>query len=292
MNHGPSILDGWRALIAHPTFRRRLRLALAILAALAAVGYFIAQGWRSPNAILLCLVAVAFAVWFVRSPMGEGPLPAFAGSEAVEREVSLPPALPQPPPAQPAAAPNWGARLRLPIALLLALVAQIILDLRPAGYERSPAQGAILYGMALAVALTALVKGDVHWLEPPPTSRDGLRWRPSLVSVVLAWAGFGFGVATFASMEAHLFTSRNVALWGAAFVCWLIALTPAASEGVLGVWARMRNAAADFTAAVRRCGAGMHLSGWSLLVASAFVVGVTVAWCADRPRRDDDHASS
>ncbi len=276
MNHGPSILDWWRALIAHPTFRRRLRLALAILAALAAAGYFIAQGWRSPNAFLLCLVAVALAVWFVRSPRGGGPLPAFGAGETIHRVVGTPAAIAQPPAAEPTIAPNWGRRLRLPIALLLALAAQITLDLRPAGNERSPAQGAILYGMALAVALTAILKGDVIWPEPPPTSRDGLRWRPSLVSVVLAWAGFGFGVATFASMEAHVFTARNVALWGASIACWLIALTPAASEGVLGAWARTREAAARGAAGVRRIGAGIHISGWTLLVASAFVAVAVV----------------
>ena len=271
MSDGPSLLDWWRAVVAHPSFRRGLRLALAVFAALAAAGYFITQGWRSPNAILLSLIAAGLAVWFIRSPRGSGTLPALpvGAPGGVERRPERVDA--GEPESALALAPDWGARLRLPVALLLAIVGQVILDFRPAGYERSPAQGAIPYGMALAVALAALVKGDIPWPQMAHTPHAAMRWRPSLVSVVLAWAGFGFGVATFAAMEDHVFTGRNLALWAAAFVCWLIALTPAASEGVLGIWTWLRDAGSRARTRVRRAAAGIHTSGWTLLVGAAFL---------------------
>jgi len=271
MNGGPSLLDWWRALITHASFRRGVRLGSALGAALLAAGYFVAQGWGSPNGWLLCLVAAGFLALFLRSPRGTSTLTALpAGAEGHGPPCPLP--MDEGGEGTPSAvAVDWGARLRLPAALLLATVGQIVLDFRPAGFERSPAQGAILYGMALGVALLALIKGDVQWPEAPLDLRAEMRWRPSLVSVVLAWAGFGFGVATFAAMVDHLFTAGNLGLWAAAFVCWFVALTPAASEAVLGAGSWLRVAGSRARESVRRLEAGIHLSGWTLLVLAAFL---------------------
>ena len=271
MNGGPSLLDWWRALISRPAFKRGVRLGSALGAALLAVGYFTAQGLGSPNGWLLSLVAAAFLVWFIRTPRGTSMLPAFPVGAPDEGPPSPLPISEQPATKASAVPVDWGARLRLPAAVLLATLGQLILDFRPAGYERSPAQGALLYGMALAVAVLALIKGDVQWPEAPRDLHAEMRWRPSLVSVVLAWAGFGFGVATFAALRDHLFTAANLALWAAAFVCWFVALIPASSEGVLGGWSWLRGAGGRASASLRRLGAGVHLSGWTLLVLAAFL---------------------
>jgi hypothetical protein len=260
-----------------------------------AVGYFIAQGWGSPNAWLLCLVAAGFFAWFIRSPRGTSRLPALpAGAEGEGRPLPL--LIEEGSEGKaPAVAVDWGARLRLPAALLLATLGQLILDFRPAGFERSPAQGAVLYGMALAVAVLALIKGDVQWPEAPLDQRAEMRWRPSLVSVVLAWAGFGFGVATFAALADHLFTGGNLALWAAAFVCWFLALTPAASERVLGAWSWPRGAGGRAREGVRRLAAGIHLSGWTLLVLAAFLCVVVIRLVRldlVAPEMTSDHAEN
>ena len=271
MNSSPSLLDWWRSVTSRPAFKRGVRVGAALGAALLAVGYFIAQGFASPNGWSLCLVAVAFFVWFIRSPRGASilPVPPVGGMEG---GPPSPPPMGEPPEAKAAAVPvGRGARLRLPAALLLATLGQLILDFRPAGLERSPAQGAILYGMALALTVLALIKGDVQWPDVPRDLHAEMPWRPSLVSVILAWTGFGFGVATFAAMAEHVFTTANLVLWAATFICWLVALTPVASEGVLGAGSWLRGAGERARASLRRLGAGVHLSGWTLLVLAAFV---------------------
>ncbi len=271
MRVGPSLLDGWRALVTHPTFKRGVRLGVSLAALLLAAGYFVMEGVRSPNAWFLCLVGVAFLAWFFRSPRGARALGAIAPEPGVQ-------GLPTPLTIEethevraPAVAVDWGARLRIPGALLLATLGQLTLDFRPAGYERSPAQGAILYGLALMLVVLALLKGDVRWAESPRSLMAEMHWRPSLVSVLLAWAGFGFGVACFATLADHIFTARNLVFWAAAFICWFIALTPAASEGVLGAWSWVREAGSRVRECTRRLQAGVHLSGWTLLVLAAFV---------------------
>jgi hypothetical protein len=270
MNVGPSLLDGWRALVSRPAFKRGVRLGAALAALLLAAGYFIAQGLGSLNAWLLCLVGAGFLAWFIRSPRGRSAQPARV-AEAQGAGLASPQMIEEASEGKaPAVEPDWGARLRIPAALLLATLGQLVLDFRPAGYERSPAQGAILYGLALGMTLLALIKRDVPWLETPHVPTPEMHWRPSLVSVLLAWAGFGFGVASFAAMADHLFTARNLGLWAAAFICWFVALTPAASEGVLGAWSWVLDAGSRVRASARRLQAGVHLSGWTLLVLAAF----------------------
>ncbi|MGD2251742.1 MAG: glycosyltransferase family 39 protein [Anaerolineales bacterium] len=148
-----------------------------------------------------------------------------------------------------------AARLRLPIALGLALLAQRRLDARLG----SPWPSVLLYLAAAALAGWALWNGDMT-LERPKQAEG----RVEAIRVRLPFFGVGIvlSLLTYSASSENTFRASTVILWVATVACFVLSMWQGRIE-LRSVWLRMR---AWFVGS----GQKMSFNWWGLIVLLAF----------------------
>ncbi len=152
-----------------------------------------------------------------------------------------------------------AAHLRFPIALLLALVAQLGLERKPENLLPT----LLLYALALVIAGWAAWEGDLGLSLSAPADRplQVLRFRP----VWLGLAG-AFSVLTLLAASNNTFRTSTLVFWFGALVCMMVALW----DGDLDLRRKLQQVR-NWLAAPRL---SMSLDGWAVAVVAAFALVV------------------
>jgi 4-amino-4-deoxy-L-arabinose transferase-like glycosyltransferase len=152
-----------------------------------------------------------------------------------------------------------AAHLRLPVGLILALVAQLGLERKPENLLPT----LILYALGLAIAGWAAWEGDIGLSMPAAAERpvQVLRFRP-------VWLGlaFGFSILTLLAASDNTFRTSTLFFWGGALVCVMVALWDGNLD-LRGKLLRMRT----WLAAPRL---SISLDGWAVALVAAFAIVV------------------
>ncbi|MGA2111236.1 MAG: glycosyltransferase family 39 protein [Anaerolineales bacterium] len=258
-----SLLDWIRAELRQPAVKRAIRGFLALVVGLIGLSYLALRGPLSPEGYVLLVIAAGLAVWAAR---------------ARGQAVPVPPIPVPPEPAQLSSAPKvvrgtvaWGRILRPCAAFLLALVAQAVMDLRPSGYPASTRLAGVLYLLPILVLIWSWRAGDWQVLELREEADPAGSWVLSLPSVLCAWLGAGLSLAAYLAFKGDVFTPTNLTLWILALLLWLVALSPSES-GTPRVLRLLKEWAQRLWARLKSLENGVHLSGWTLLVLSGFLL--------------------
>ena len=152
-----------------------------------------------------------------------------------------------------------AGHLRLPVALILALVAQLGLERKPENLVPT----LVLYALAVVLAGWAAWAGDFGVRLPAETDRPAqmLRFRPAWLGAAAA-----FSVLTLLASSGNTFRTSTLFFWTGALVCTIAALW----DGELDVRRRTRQAL-DWLAAPRF---NLSLDAWAVGVLVVFAVVV------------------
>jgi hypothetical protein len=263
----PSLLDWLESQLGQPRVQRLVRFGLAGVAAVLGFTRLLSAGGQEAGGALLVGLSALLVVWGlgVRAPAqpaagsgGGAPMPGLSlGVRPSERLA------PSDPAARREATRRLLARLRLPGAVFLALLAQALLSSGP----RSVTMALVLYALALlmfvgTVLYDRLLGAPPAEVAPAATARLAFRWVPLAVAMAA-------GVITFASAGGNTFRPIGVLAWIIAIGAWLAAtweVDTAPSEW----WAQTR---ARVAAAFEREGLVLRLARWSVLVLAVLAVG-------------------
>jgi hypothetical protein len=181
--------------------------------------------------------------------------------------------------------------VRIPLALILALSAQWVMDTRPIGTEDARLLGWALYGFAFLILGWALFSGDaVFSIDSPLGIGNGIRFNRQRLWL-LAGAVL-FGGLVYIGSSGGLFRPMALLTLAIALAYWCLALGEYPGSFVDGLlkagkssWNRLR----AFGGSLQR---GITLSPWALLVAASFAVLVftrSVDLSAVPPEMTSDH---
>ena len=150
-----------------------------------------------------------------------------------------------------------AGHLRLPVALILGLVAQLGLERKPDNVLPT----LVLYAMGLVLAGWAAWAGDYGLRMPPAADRPAqvLRFRPTWLGAALA-----FSILTLLAASENTFRSSTLFFWVGALACVMIALW----DGEFDLKGKLRGAL-DWLAAPR---VSLSLDGWAIAVAAVFAI--------------------
>lgn len=262
----PSLLEWLNSQLGQPRVQRWARFALAALAAAVGLARLLGAGIQDAAGVFVLGLSAGLFVWGmgVRVPAQS------AGSGAGARLPAL--ALGVRPVARPAV-PDQAARraaltqvlagVRLPVAILLALLGQAALNSGP----QALVAGLTFYGLALVVFVGTLLYDRL--LGPAPAeaapaaaSRLTFRW------IFLATAALA-ALITFVASGGNRFRVEGVAAWLIAIVAWLGA-TWDATVSPLQWWAHVR---ARLAAAFEADGLVLRITRWSVVLAVVLVIG-------------------
>jgi hypothetical protein len=238
----PSLLDWLKAKWSQPRTQRLFRFTLASLSALWGVYMLSASGAKSPaGGYFLLGLALGFLFWGLTTRGGVIPTPnlpefslaraAPAAPEGALESVSAPPVARR---ISPAAILTLAPSLRLPGALLLAVIGQFIIT----GNRQNYAWGLFFYACGLAAFVWIVWKDK---LLPAPRAEAHIEARPipfrlwpltvTVVATLVAFVGAG----------GNRFRPFGVVAWAVAVGAWLAAMweTPLLTL-VDGWWANVR----------------------------------------------------
>jgi hypothetical protein len=286
-----------------PRWKRAARMLAAGLLAAAGVGYLLALP-ASVNWLPLFAGALVFLILGLRIEVPDEPLPVEPeGFEPVPEMIA--PAAEQPKPAtEQSAAPGSEPApleekrpisilvlLRIPLALMTAVSAQWVMDIRPMGVDKSQTLGSVLYIASFLIFLWAILSGDaVYPLISTSGAGGGIRFNRQ--RLFLLAGGIFFGLLAYAGSAGGLF--RPLALLSLAFalVYWWAALAEYPGSFIDGVIHAFQSAGARIRAIGESQQKGFTLSWWSLLVVLIFALLVftrTVNMGAIPPEMTSDH---
>jgi len=152
-----------------------------------------------------------------------------------------------------------AAHVRLPVALILALVAQLGLERKPENLLPT----LILYVLGLAVAGWAAWEGDLGLSLPAVADRPALvlRFRPLWLGLALA-----FSILTLLAASDNTFRTSTLFFWFGALACVMVALW----DGTLD----LRRTALQVRTWLRAPRLTISLDGWAVAVIAAFAIVV------------------
>jgi hypothetical protein len=152
-----------------------------------------------------------------------------------------------------------AAHLRFPIALILALVAQIGLERKPENLLPT----LFLYGLALVIAGWAAWEGDLGLSLSVPADRplQVLRFRPVWLGLAAA-----FSILTLIAASGNTFRTSTLVFWFGALVCVMVALW----DGSFEVRSRLQRVRSWLAAPRLR----IALDVWAIAVVAAFALVV------------------
>jgi hypothetical protein len=152
-----------------------------------------------------------------------------------------------------------AAHLRLPVALILALAAQLGLERRPENLLPT----LILYVLGLGIAGWAAWEGDLGLTLSPASDRSAqvLRFRPLWLGLASA-----FSILTLLASSNNTFRTSTLIFWFGALACVMVALWDGSLDWRTGV-ARLRS----WLSAPHL---NLSLDGWALMVVAAFAIAV------------------
>lgn len=206
----------------------------------------------------------------LQAPAGDGEeaerATASQTADPAAQPQALPPASEQPgvasaaPPAIRLEVNIRAAHLRLPVGLLLGLVAQLGLERKPENLFPS----LVLYALAAVMLGWAAWAGDFGRRVPPQSEQPirTLRFRPSWLGAAAA-----FSILTFLTSSGNTFRTSTLFFWAGAVACTLIAFW----DGPVDLRQTLRRATA-WAAAPRLA---FSLDAWVVAVA---VVSALVVW--------------
>ncbi|MBN2086641.1 MAG: glycosyltransferase family 39 protein [Anaerolineales bacterium] len=287
-----SELSVWDWLIRKwktPRWKRAVRLLLAALLAAAGAAY-LATMPSSANWLPLFALALVLIILGLRIEVPDEPLPVEPdGFEPAVAQAAAPE--PEQPPAAAPGGLGLLALLRIPFALILALSAQWVMDVRPMAMESTQTVGWILYVAAFLLFASALLAGDaVYSMESPPGIGRGIRF--SRQRLWLLVGGIFFGVLAYAGSAGGMFQPLALLTLAFAIAYWWAALADYQGNFIEAIAEAGRAAGARIRAlglALRR---GVTFSWWSLLVVTSFCVLVftrTVDLANTPPEMTSDH---
>jgi hypothetical protein len=171
-----------------------------------------------------------------------------------------------------------AGHLRLPVALILGLAAQLGLERKPDNVLPT----LVLYAMAMALAGWAAWEGDFGLRIPAAADHPLriLRFRPTWLGAALA-----FSILTLLAASDNTFRTSTLFFWFGALACVMIALW----DGELDLQGRLRRILAGVTAPRL----SLSLDGWAIAVAAVFALLVVplrqshasrARWSATTPR--------
>ena len=294
-----SELSVWDWLVRQwktPRGKRAARMLAAGLLAAAGVGYLAAMP-GSVNWLPLFAGALIFLILGLRIEVPDEPLP--VEPEGFEPAADLPaPAVDRPAESEPESGRTDETRqigilayLRIPLALMIAVSAQWVMDVRPMGVENSQSLGWVLYIAAFLTFLWALLSGDAAYtLVSAPAAGRGIKF--SRQRLFLLAGGIFFGLLAYAGSAGGIF--RPLALLSLAFgiVYWWAALAEYPGSFIDGVIHAAHSAGARIRALGSEQRKGIILSWWSLLVVLSFAVLVftrTLNMGSIPPEMTSDH---
>ncbi len=294
-----SELSVWDWLVRQwktPRWKRAARILAAGLLAAAGLGYLIAMP-GSANWLPLFAGALIFLILGLRIEVPDEPLPVEPDGFEPAAEWIAPaveqPAAPEPEPIRADEPGPIGilAFLRIPLALLTAISAQWVMDVRPMGIESSHTVGWVLYLAAFLLFLWAILSGDASYTLTS-ASGAGKGIKISRQRLFLLAGGIFFGVLAYAGSAGGIF--RPLALLSLAFalVYWWAALAEYPGSFFDGVFQAVKSAGGRIRALGESQQRGITLSWWSLLVVLSFLVLVftrTVDLGAVPPEMTSDH---
>ncbi len=294
-----SELSVWDWLVRQwktPRWKRAARLLAAGLLAAAGVGYLIAMP-GSANWLPLFAGALVFLILGLRIEVPDEPLPVEPEGYEPTGELSAPAAgrtaALEPEPGR-SDEPGLGgilAFLRIPLALMIAVSAQWVMDVRPMGVASSQSLGTALYIAAFLIFLWALLSGDAAYpLVSAPGAGRGIKF--SRQRLFLLAGGIFFGMLAYAGSAGGVF--RPLALLSLAFaiVYWWAALAEYPGSFLDGVSHVFRSVGARIRALGESQQKGILLSWWSLLIVLSFAALVfarTVDMGSVPPEMTSDH---
>ncbi|MGB7538546.1 MAG: glycosyltransferase family 39 protein [Anaerolineales bacterium] len=279
-----------------PRWKRAVRLILAGIFAAAGAVYLAALP-ASANWLPLFALALAFLIFGLRTEVPDEPLPVEPeGFEPAGEPLAASVEQPAAPetelsPTDTPGRPGLLAALRIPFALMLALSAQWVMDVRPMPMETSQTVGSILYAAALLLFASAIFSGDaVFSLKASPGIGRGIRFNRQRLWLLAG--GIFFGVLAYAGSAGGMFRPLALLTLAFAIVYWWAALADYPGSFLDGIIDAGKRAGAR----VRELGAslqkGVTLSWWSLLVILSFSVLVftrTVDMASVPPEMTSDH---
>ena len=150
-----------------------------------------------------------------------------------------------------------AGHLRLPVALILGLVAQLGLERKPENLLPT----LLLYAMGLVLAGWAAWEGDLGLRVPAAADRPAqvLRFRPTWLGAAL-----GFSILTLLTASGNTFRTSTLFFWAAALGCVIVALW----DGDIDLRGRARRAL-NWLGAPRL---SLSLDGWAIAVAAVFAL--------------------
>jgi hypothetical protein len=292
-----SDLSVWDWLVREgrtPRWRKTAFLIAALLLAMAGVAY--AAGLPgSANWLPLLAGALVCLILGMRIEVPDAPLPVEPDFETAAPAVEKPEP-PRPPETEPeaqtaTARPGLLACLRIPLALLIAISAQWVMDVRPMEIESARHVGWVLYLAAFGLFLWGILSGDAAFVLSSP---DGIA-RGQKFSRQRLWLLAGalfFSVLVFAGSKGGLFQPLALLSLAFALAYWCAALADYPGGILEGFEAFGRSTAARIRALAAPLQNGIHLSGWSLLVTLSFIALVffrTVDLSSTPPEMTSDH---
>ena len=167
------------------------------------------------------------------------------------------------PPAPPAARREWprptARQLRIPVGLLLALIAQRALEQRTGELWLS----VVLYLIAAALFGWAVWAGDIPFEHPEESGRPAESMRPRLINLLVA--AF-LAALTFLASGGNQFRTSTMIFWIGSLIFLMLSLW----EGDLP-FADLRKRLVAFA---REPHLSLRLGGWAILVVAVFLVAV------------------
>jgi hypothetical protein len=292
-----SDLSVWDWLVRQmgaPRWRKAAFLTAAVLLAAAGAGYV---AWLPGSANWLPFLAGALIclVLGLRTEVPDAPLPVETDFEpaAQDSETSATPAPPETDlkPDTESTKPGLLATLRIPLALLIAISAQWVMDVRPMAIDSARSVGWVLYLAAFIIFVFGLLSGDAEFLlTSTGGSFRGIRFSRQRWWL-LAGALF-FAVLVYAGSKGGLFQPLALVSLAFALAYWWSALADYPGGILEGFETAGKSAAARIRSLAAPLQNGIHLSGWSLLVTLAFIALVflrTVDMSSTPPEMTSDH---
>jgi hypothetical protein len=276
-----SELSVWDWLVRQwktPRWKRAIRLILAAIFAAAGAAYLAALP-GSGNWLPLFALSLVFLILGLRIAVADEPLPVepeglepFAVPELSATAVEQP-AESESEPGATAAPAGTGmlAYLRIPFALLLALSAQWVMDVRPMEMETARTVGWILYGAAFLLSASALLAGDAAFpLKSMLGLGRGIRFNRQRLWLLAG--GIFFGLLAYAGSAGGKFRPLALLTLAFALAYWWAALAEYPGSVIDGIVHAGKSAGARIRALGESLPKGICLSWWSLLVVLGFSV--------------------
>lgn len=277
MEKTPSLLDWLTTQWGQPLVQRLFRFGLAALAA--GVGLFMWLVDGNAAGMFLLGLAMGLAVWGASVRGANTPIqwPQRGVEAALPAEAA-----PAPEPQAPVNPLAWVAPLRLPAALFLPILGQLVLS--PANRDAANVPlGLAFYALGLA-AFAAVVRVEGLFTATPeaaaaPNQRLGLRRAFLGVSLLTA-------ALTFVLSGDQVFTTPLLLAWAASVVCWLAAAWEGNPLAGLPQWGR------GLAASAREGHFTLRVDWAVLFLLAALVVGAYFRFAdieALPPEMNSDH---